>query len=306
MKGLLFIIGCPRSGKTTTHDILASSGRFAWISNLQESNPREGFLSVLNKRYDIPFFGLNAYLKKKNADLTAPVQGNDFWKDHLPGFEIERFEDAVPIEKREAPGLKTGDNISEKRKKRTRKIVEDICKWHGKDHFLSEYALWSRMNFFSSVFPEARFVHVIRDGRTVAHEYRKMIESGIYPEKEEMRWWMSGWPREWREEYEEKFDSLLAFCAFQWKFILKMIWEDSKHISEDRYLEIRYEDIVEDPKRIFSEILEFYGLKLNHRIERYIEMKNLEKLDSEEELDRDEKRTLDRILNEGKYAEYLE
>ncbi len=305
MKGLLFLIGCPRSGKTTTHDILASSGKFAWISNLQRSYPRKGSLSILNRKYDIPLFGLRAYAKKKRTDLTAPVQGNDFWKHHIPSFELERFEDAVPLEKRRPPGLKTGDEIPQEHEERTKKAVRDICKWQGKDHFLSEYALWSRMNFFTSIFPKAKFVHVVRDGRAVAHEYRKMIEKGIYPEKREMRWWMSGWPRGWREEYEENFDSLLAFCAFQWKFILKMIWDDSKYISEDRYLEIRYEDMVEDPEFVFSDILEFYGMDLVPRIERYIERITLEKQDTIKELDDRDIGVLDEILREGRYAEYL-
>jgi len=34
--------------------------------------------------------------------------------------------------------------------------------------FIHKYTGWSRIAFFKEIFPEARFVHVIRDGRAVA------------------------------------------------------------------------------------------------------------------------------------------
>lgn len=308
MKGLLFIIGAPRSGKTTTHDILASSGKFAWISNLQNSYPRSGIISFLNRKYDIPSFGLKAYSKKKRTYLTAPVQSNDFWKNNLPDFELERFEEAVPLQERDPPGLKTGENIPEKHKERTRKVVEDICRWQGKGHLLSEYALWSRMSFFSEVFSNTKFLHVIRDGRAVAYEYKKMIERGIYPEKKEMEWWIKGWPKEWREEFNEKYSSILTFCAFQWKFVIKMIREDSENIPYDNYEEVKYRDVVEKPRQTFSNILDFYGSEYNQRIERYLDLKDLENMNHRwrRELKKSQKDRLNRIIQDNEYKEILD
>ncbi len=301
MEGLLFIIGCPRSGKTTTQDILASSGKFAWISNLQNSYPKAGIISILNRKYDIPIFGLKAYAEQKRTDLTAPVQANDFWKYNLASFEIERFEEAVPLKERDPPGLKTGENISEKHKKMVRKVVKDICNWQGKKHLLSEYALWSRMNFFSEIFSDLKFLHVIRDGRAVAHDYCKMIERGIYPEKKEIDWWIKGWPKEWREEFEEKYGSILTFCAFQWKFVIKMIRDDSKNIPDDSYKEVKYRDIVERPQMTFRSILDFYGLEYDDRIERYLSLKDLENTNHlwKNELEKSQKDRLNRIIHES-------
>jgi len=308
MKGLLFIIGCPRSGKTTTQDILASSDKFAWISNIQDSYPHFGFIGVLNRKYDIPLFGLKAYSKKRRTDLTAPIQGNDFWKNNLPSFEMKRFEEAVPLEERDPPGLNTGENLSDKNKERTRKVVRDICKWQGKEHLLSEYALWSRMNFLSEVFSELKFLHVIRDGRAVACDYRKMIKSGIYPEKKEMDWWIEGWPEEWRDEFQKKYGSMLTFCAFQWKFVIKMIRKDSENIPDESYKEVKYRDIVERPKKTFSSILDFYGLEFNERIERYLDLKDLKNMNHlwRRELEKSQKNRLNRILHESGYKELLD
>lgn len=310
MQGLLFLIGSSRSGKTTTHDVLASSGKFAWISDLQDSHPRLDSISFFNRKYDMPFFGLKSYLNKKEDDITTPVQGNDFWKTHLEGFEPKRFEDenAVPVEERDPPTLKTGDNIPEEDKKSARKAVKNICKWQGKDHFLSEYALWPRMNFFSKVFSAPKFVHVVRDGRAVAHEYRQMIEKGVYPEKKEIEWWKKGWPEEWREEFEKNYGSLLTFCAYQWKFIIKMIRKDAKNILEERYMEVKYKDMVESPKKTFSSILDFYGLEYNERMERYLELKELENMNPRwrEELKVSQKDELNRIINGSEYTEFLD
>ncbi|MFP4001483.1 MAG: sulfotransferase [Thermoplasmata archaeon] len=310
MQGLLFLVGCPRSGKTTAHDILASSGRFAWISNLQDSYPRLDSISFFNRKYDIPFFGLRSYLNKNEDDITTPVQGNDFWKAHIKGFEPKRFEDenAVPVERRDPPGLKTGEKIPEEEKEDAREVVENICMWQGKDHFLSEYALWSRMSFFREIFPESKFVHVVRDGRAVAHEYRKMIEDGEYPEGEEMEWWLRGWPDRWRREFEEDHGSFLTFCAFQWKFIVKMIRDDAENIPEDRYMEVKYRDMVERPEETISSVFDFYGLEYNQRIQRYLKMKKFENRNREwrEELNHSQKEELDGILYESEYAEILD
>ncbi len=309
MPDLLFLLGSPRSGKSTTHDILASTGEFAWISNFQSSYPNLHFISLFNRKYDIPYLGLKLYSNKKEKDITSPVQSNDFWKFYLKGFEPRRGRNnnSVPIEQRKPPGIILGENITEVEKRSTREVVKNICRWQGKDHFLAEYALWARMSYFSKIFPQAKFLHILRDGRAVASEYKKMIEKGVYPESDEIEWWLSGWPKEWREEFKENYGSLLTFCVFQWKFILKMIWRDANDISKKRYMEVMYKDIVEEPEKTFSNILDFYDLKCNSRIERYLKRKELENMNRRwrEELDGKEKEHLDQIIHEEEYLKIL-
>jgi hypothetical protein len=63
----IFIIGAPRSGTTILLDILAGNEGVSWISNYVNSAPSETWRSVINRLYDVPIIGKNAYLFKRRT-----------------------------------------------------------------------------------------------------------------------------------------------------------------------------------------------------------------------------------------------
>jgi hypothetical protein len=89
--------------------------------------------------------------------------------------------------------------------------------------------------FLASQFPEARFVHVIRDGRDVALSYRE-IEFGP--------------------------DSLEG-AALHWKRFVQRGRKTGKQLGADRYREVRYEDLLDDPEGVTRGLCAFLDLEFD-------------------------------------------
>lgn len=87
-------------------------------------------------------------------------------------------------------------------------------------------------SFVDDLFPDARFVHIIRDAREVALSMRK---SGAALE------------RSWH------------FGAVDWVSHVQVGREIGRHLGPERYLEVRYERFMAEPAEVLTEILDFSG-----------------------------------------------
>lgn len=83
-------------------------------------------------------------------------------------------------------------------------------------------------------FPDARFIHVLRDGRDVALSRRRL-----------------GWTGRSRSPR-----SQLLSAALQWEIAVRTGRAHGRRL-EDRYAEVRYEDLVREPEGGFRQIADF-------------------------------------------------
>jgi hypothetical protein len=287
-----FVIGTPRSGKSRVFNILISSGCFAWISDFHNYFNNAKFSSLANRVYDIPLLGSKLYWNNwKIKYLPHPVETNSFWQKNITGFNSVKSHEIITSEL-----------------KNVYKLINIFCKWQGKNIFLTEYSKWAKINYFSKIEPNAKFLHLVRDGRAVAYEYYKMIINSKYKEWNEKEKWIYAWPQNWRDEFEENSDSILAYCAYLWKFQLKLIQEEAKNLSLDRYLEIKYEDLVKEPEKVIIEIMDFFGIDFNTNISRYLHKNMLKNMNHEwkENLSLEQKNLLGKIIWEPEYIRYFE
>ncbi|HTL97624.1 MAG TPA: sulfotransferase, partial [Holophagaceae bacterium] len=92
-----------------------------------------------------------------------------------------------------------------------------------------------------SLLPEAKFLHIIRDGR------------GVF---------ISAWHHNVRSKYEHLkdhgFDDFLEVTAKEWSERVRRAREGAKLLG-GRYFEVRYEDLVADPSAWMARILGFLG-----------------------------------------------
>ncbi|MFN8112068.1 MAG: sulfotransferase [Solirubrobacterales bacterium] len=89
----------------------------------------------------------------------------------------------------------------------------------------------------SRALPEARFVHLIRDGRDVALSQRERVLDGE--------------------------DVSMAAMAERWKRRIAAAREGGAEIRPGLYLEVRYEDLVADPEATLRSVCEFIGLEFD-------------------------------------------
>ncbi|HEU4429450.1 MAG TPA: sulfotransferase [Myxococcota bacterium] len=120
----------------------------------------------------------------------------------------------------------------------------------GKPRFINKHPRSSvRLDYLRAIFPDAYFLHVIRDGRAVA---RSMVERlARYPRRPQSVLQQFVKPPGWRalqreNQYEE--------AILQWRAVVRHV-RSHREILAGRYFEYRYEDFCDQPKRILSQVL---------------------------------------------------
>ena len=99
------------------------------------------------------------------------------------------------------------------------------------------------IEYLARLFPEAKFIHVIRDGRNVALSY---LETDFGP-------------------------GSLWEGAIDWRRFVRSGRRAGQALGEQRYREIRYEDLIEDPQTHMMSLCEFVGLDFEEEMLLYFE-----------------------------------
>ena len=84
-------------------------------------------------------------------------------------------------------------------------------------------------------FPNAKVLHMVRDGRAVAMSLAKLGWSGART---------------------KNFDTALVYAAMKWRFAVDKVYSN-KSFFKDRYLQVKYEDLVLSPKETLANVSAF-------------------------------------------------
>ena len=140
MKAPIFIVGCPRSGTSFLYHLLLSAGGFA------EFHTQMNVFDVLE-----PIYGDLSVLKNKKKMMKEWLQ-----RQGVSGLQAEEIEAKVLAE---CSG--TSDFL--------RIVMDAVASKQGADRWIdSTPTNIPHMLRIKRDFPEARFVHIIRDARDVA------------------------------------------------------------------------------------------------------------------------------------------
>ena len=122
--------------------------------------------------------------------------------------------------------------------------------------------------FLRQTFPDSQFIHIIRDGRDVAHSLyqkpwlkRSSLDSGIRepgadPFGPHARFWVE---TERRSEFEATTD--MHRCIWAWRRHVESVLIASGSLPCGQYTEIRYESLVADPVREAERLMDFLGIE---------------------------------------------
>jgi hypothetical protein len=141
---------------------------------------------------------------------------------------------------------------------RTRRFFTDRAAAQGAPLFLHKFTGWPRAGFLGEVFPDARFIHVIRDGRAVANSMLQMPWWEGYQGPEKWSWGQlsAADQREW----DESGRSFVTLAGIQWRVLIEAFDRAREGAVADRWLQVRYEDLLADPRSETERILAFLGL----------------------------------------------
>ena len=141
---------------------------------------------------------------------------------------------------------------------RARRFYQRVLAAHlalyGKRRFLARYpANGLRIEYLHAVYPEAFFVHLVRDGRAVTQSVLRMREKDATLDA----WWGAR-PRTWRAL--EKLPPLEAVSR-QWVDVVTAIRASGATLPPDRYMELRYEDLAASPVDELHRFCDFCHLR---------------------------------------------
>jgi hypothetical protein len=256
----IFLIGLPRSGTTMLQDLLAAHERVAYLTNSMHQFPES-------------LYGIE-WLRRK---LGLNVKGERYLGDSI---EVESGSAAEPAllwsdwagrdyHSLIWPTLRGSDMPVERVARMHRQIktilyaFQRLSGAEGHRIFFKYPGFSTEVTLLQDLFPDAQFIHIVRDGRYVANSMvklcrlcRQQLEKIRHPTIREI----IPYPRVAKlPEYVARYGAEdLRTTAHVWSDTLDYI--DSVKGGLRSYYEIRYEDLLLDPQRKLLEIFEFCGL----------------------------------------------
>lgn len=247
----VFIIGAGRSGTTLVYKLLCMHPNIAWISNYVARIPALGVLSIMNRftlltkkvRHSV-WFGKksNAYLSERGAFtrmFPMPVEGESVYaRCNIPTFPKDSW------------------RITKNQIKCLRSAFEKIRNYQKCTLVLSKRTANNRrLPQLIKAFPNARFIHVVRDGRAVANSLINV------------KWWMDHkvwwWDEKTPKQWEAEGKSPIALAAMNWVEEVQAIQAGLTHIPPGHVLQIRYEELPNNHRKKLEECNSFMRLKKN-------------------------------------------
>lgn len=241
MQNCVFIIGSGRSGSSILHELLGYHPEIGWMSHLCEKYP---FAPERNRRAlaALRLPGLGRLLRR----IYEPHECYRFFDVSYPGF-------SAPM--RDLRQSDVTHRAGESIRNRLAAVTPS-----GRETLVVKLTGWPRIGFLTELFPEARFIHLVRDGRAVANSLLQVP------------WW-HGWkgPENWRfgplpEPYQAEWEaherSFVALAALEWKLVIDAVNESRSILGEQRLLEIRYEDLCADQFPMMERIVAHAGLEM--------------------------------------------
>lgn len=224
----LFVVGCPRSGTTLLQRIL-------------DHHP---FLTVANDTHFIPR-AIRGYQPRKDLALTDELveRVRAYRRFHRLGLSPEAVCAAVA-------GSRTYSEF-------VSGLYAELARQKGKPLAGEKTPDYVRyLPVLAALFPAARFVHILRDGRDVALSTLEWAREERGPGRFAL----------WRE-------NPVAVCALWWRWQVGTGREDAARLGPCRYHEVSYEELVARPEATCRRLTAFLQLPYVEEMLKYHEGK---------------------------------
>ena len=242
----IFIVGTGRCGSTLFHRLFAAHQQLMWLSGFTHRYPYKPEWN----RWAVTAMG-NPLLRRMFGGRIRPGEYYNFWDTHAYGFS-ETCRDLVR------------SDVTPLVKKQVRAAIEPMLT-PSRNRLLVKITGWPRMGFLNEIFEDAKFIHIVRDGRAVASSLLHV------------HFW-NGWlgPQSWRagllspedqaawESYDRSF---AALAGIEWRIQMRAIDAARQTVDPKQFLEIKYEDFCEQPVEHFRRVLEFSELPASKELD---------------------------------------
>ena len=143
-------------------------------------------------------------------------------------------------------------------RQRVRQFFERRIAAQGKPVFVQHLTGWPRAGFLRAALPDVRFIHVIRDGRAVANSWLQMGWWRGY--QGPGAWHLGPLPEPYAGEWEQSGRSYVLLAGLGWKVLIEAFEAARAEVPPGHWMQVRYEDVIAEPRRHLAAMLEFAGL----------------------------------------------
>ena len=250
LRSPVIVIGTGRSGSTALHHLLCRHPHITWLSGLCNRFPRKPHYNRrLMQALDVPVLG---WLLKRRL---RPSESYLFWQEYARGFQ-RPFRDLV------------ADDVTHREKRIVRQAMEQ-CLGPSRPRLLLKITGWPRIGYLAEVFPDAKFLHLVRDGRAVANS---MLAVSFW----------DGWhgPGRWRWDHlddeqqtvwENSGRSFVALAGLEWVMMQSAVEKARQPLPDSQFLQVRYEDYCAAPVETMREVAQFAELEWTAGFERDVQ-----------------------------------
>lgn len=120
-----------------------------------------------------------------------------------------------------------------------------------------------RLEFIYKIFPDARFIHIYRNGLEVAKSIEKMCETGNWFGENSYKWKLLvdyANSRSRKEDLPSLCETNYDKGLLEWRLSTEAAVDFLQKLPDEAFFEFKYDELIENPVETISRILEFIGV----------------------------------------------
>ncbi|TDB98601.1 sulfotransferase [Micromonospora fluostatini] len=260
---LSLVVGTGRCGSTLVQELLSRHPEVGFVSGVDDKLSRLN----LTGRFNGPLYRRSAPRPSGMTSLAHARRLLEKGRLRVAPSEAYRLLDRHVVAGFSRPCRDlTADDLTPFVARRLRAFFDSRLARQRCRMLLHHVTGWPRTGFLRAAYPDLRVVNVVRDGRAVTNSWLQMgwWDGWQGPEN----WFLGPLPTDLRQEWEEYDRSFPVLAALGWKLLMNRFVEARAAHPEQQWLDVRYEDLVADPRGEVARMLDFLGLEWSPAFER--------------------------------------
>ena len=245
----VFVLGTGRCGSTLVHEVLARHEGTGFITNLDDLGVAKSSHTQNSLWRRLP-----PGATEKGRARFAPSESYRVLEREVGPIIVDPIRDLTAADA--TPWLA----------KRVRHFFDERSPRLKAPVLLHKFTGWPRVGFLDAIYPDALFIDVVRDGRAVANSWLQMPWWRGHRGPGE--WHFGPLPTDLQQIWEQHDRSFPVLAALAWRMLIDSYEEARASVKPDRWLAVRYEDVVNDPRGQLGGMLEHMGLDWTSDFER--------------------------------------
>lgn len=293
LKQPIIFLGVPRAGTTIISEIIFQHNTLAWVSNYQEKFPTKVDINRLRPILDNKLWQLRGQKDQLNKVpfynkyAFKPSESYGFWNT-LTSSHIDFSRDFL-----------LGQKIHEKEKKEIRLFFEKMVKYQRRKRLAFKITGPSRIEFLSSIFPDACFIEITREPFS---NIRSLLKVPFWEELGKKRlWWKGAYNESEMQQAEEWKNQSALLTAMQYKKIREITQQEIEQTGVSHYT-IAFEEFIQNPAKEVNKLLDYVGLSRDQGVDSYMKKNEIynRNIDSKAFFSPEEQVEINKIIGDSK------